>query len=77
MSGISMSPSWMDCCTSGVFSLNAICRLLCQNLLNSSLELLGHRSWTHYARNFDDVVQANVAGVLDMFDLEKGEGIDA
>ena len=63
----------------GVFSLNgAPCRFCCaKNLLNSSLELLGHRSWTHYARNFDDVVQANVAGVLDMFDLEKGEGIDA
>ena len=36
-----------------------------QNLLDGSLQMIGHRSWSHCTRNSDDFIERNTAFVLD------------
>jgi hypothetical protein len=37
-----------------------------QNLLDGSLQLVGHRAWSHLTGNGDDLVERNAAFVLDL-----------
>lgn len=40
-----------------------------QDLLNGASQVLGHRSWSHLARDLDDLIERDAAVVLDVLHL--------